>query len=55
MTYEQTAAIVMVVMGAYPQMQDKEMGPTVEAWYAVLGHLDEELARLAACEQRCEP
>jgi len=50
MTYEQTAAIVMVVMGAYPQMQDKEMGPTVEAWYAVLGHLDEELARLAACE-----
>lgn len=26
------------------------MAPTVEAWYAVLGHLDEELARLAACE-----
>lgn len=40
----------MLVLGAYPQMQNKEMGLVVETWHTVLGHLDEEVTMLATCD-----
>lgn len=50
MTLDEMEVIVALVVGAYPQMQDKEMAPVAQAWHVVLGHLDEELVRIAACE-----
>ena len=50
MTRTETAKIVMLVLGAYPQMQNKEMGLVVETWHTVLGHLDEEVTMLATCD-----
>ena len=51
MTYEETAEIVILVLGAFPELasrQNANMAPTFETWFQVLGSLDEEVVRCAA-------
>ena len=53
MTYEETAEIVFLMLGAFPELasrQNANLAPTVETWFQVLGTLDEEVVRCAAID-----